>query len=83
MKDITKEESEKVVRHVFVLIDRYNNSWAANYGLFRANMRLYLSHPVRFVQKAMAAAGRTISTHLKTTAASMDLARVSGRGPGI
>jgi radical SAM superfamily enzyme YgiQ (UPF0313 family) len=83
VKDIPKEEFEKIVRHVFMLIDRYNNSWAANYGLFRANMHLYVKQPVRFAQKAVSAMGRTARTYMRTTSASMDLARVSGRGSGI
>jgi radical SAM superfamily enzyme YgiQ (UPF0313 family) len=83
VRDITKEEFERLVRHVFELIDRYNSSWAANYGLFRANMHLYFGHPRRFAQKALSALTRFVSTHLRTTAASTDLARVSGRGSGI
>lgn len=83
VKDITKPEFEKLVRHVFMMTDRYNNSWAANYRLFRANNHLYRAHPVRFLQKAYAAMGRMVHTQLRTTQASLDLARVSGRGPGI
>lgn len=83
VKDISKPEFEKLVRHVFMLIDRYNNGFSANYRLFRANMHLYLSHPVRFVQKAGRAMGRIVNSKLRTTAASLDLARVSGRGSGI
>ncbi len=83
VKGITKEEFETLVKHVFVLIDRYNNSWAANRRLFRANAHLYLRDPVRFAQKAFSAASRMVITRLRTTAASMDLARVSGRGSGI
>lgn len=83
VKDIAKPEFEQLVRHVFTLIDRYNNSAGANYRLLRANSRLYTRHPVRFVQKALKAVGRMVSTKVNTTAASMDLARVSGRGSGI
>ncbi len=83
VKDIPKPEFEQLVRNMFMLIDRYNNSWGANYRLLRANARLYTRHPVRFVQKALSAVGRMISTKRNTTAASMDLARVSGRGSGI
>lgn len=83
VKDITKEEFQKLVRHVFNLIDRYNNSWGASYRLFRANKRLYVAHPVRFMQKALAGVNRVVKTKLRNTAASMDLARVSGRGAGI
>lgn len=83
VKGMSKEEFEVLVKHVFMLIDRYNNSFNANYRLFRANSRLYVRQPVRFAQKAAAAAGRMISTKMKTTAASLDLARVSGRGSGI
>lgn len=83
VKDIPKAEFEKLVRNMFVLIDRYNNSWGTTWRLFKANAHLYLSHPVRFVQKALSGVRRVVSTKLRTTAASMDLARVSGRGSGI
>ncbi len=83
VRGMTKQEFEKLVKNVFVLIDRYNNSWQSNYRLFRANARLYARQPLRFMQKAAAAGTRMVSTKLKTTAASMDLARVSGRGSGI
>lgn len=105
VKDIPKPEFEQLVRDMFVLIDKYNNSWSANWRLFQANRRLYVANPGRFVQKALSAAGRMIQTrlaHLRKphgspaaaganggtsvvgeTQASMDLARVSGRGSGI
>ncbi len=83
VKGMSKEDFEALVKHVFVLVDRYNNSLTANYRLFRANSRLYVRQPVRFMQKAASAAGRIVSTRMKTFAASADLARVSGRGSGI
>ncbi|MBI4579905.1 MAG: hypothetical protein HY718_09395, partial [Planctomycetes bacterium] len=83
VKGMSKEEFEKLVKNVFVLIDRYNNGWTANYRVFRANAHLYVRQPVRFMQKAFSAASRMLVTRLRTTAASMDLARVSGRGSGI
>lgn len=83
VRGMSKEEFEKLVKNVFILIDRYNNSWASNYRLFKANAHLYARQPVRFLQKAGSAGRRMLTTRLRTTAASMDLARVSGRGSGI
>lgn len=83
VKGITKEEFTALVREVFATIDDYNNSFAANYRLFRANMHLYTAHPLRFVQKATAAAQRMVRARIRKTFASRDLARVSGRGAGI
>jgi len=83
VKGMSKDEFERLVKHVFSLIDRYNNSWTANYRLFRANARLYVRQPVRFAQKAAGAATRMVLTRMKTAASSKNLARVSGRGSGI
>lgn len=83
VRGMSKEEFEKLVKNVFVLIDRYNNSWSSNLRLFKANAHLYARQPVRFIQKATSAGRRMLTTRLRTTAASMDLARVSGRGSGI
>jgi len=86
---IPKKEFEKLVIKMFQLIEQYNNSFAANYRNFRANVGLYARRPSRFVQKAASAVRRAITQRLQKApvtsipGGSAELAEVSGRGSGI